>query len=138
MSEPMSLDPFVLVRALVSRLEKSINKRAGPLLLSEGFAKNANRAMSAALVATKLAQALRQRHFEALNIPSRTDLLALADRLQAIEDRLLGLQQTLEPLAGGSGKPAFAAPSRTRKPPPPVVEAAAAPPKRARKAKGAP
>lgn len=135
MSEPMSLDPFALMRDLVSQLEKGVNEYASPLLKSEGFAKSANKATSSALAAKKLVQDLTQRYLEALNIPSRTDLLALADRLQAIEDRLLGMQETLDRLAGGSGKPVLPAPSRTRKPPEPVIEVAAAAPKRARKAK---
>lgn len=135
MSEPLSTDPFVLMRDLLSQLEKGINAYASPLLKSDGFAKSANQAMSSAMVAKTLVQDPTQRTFEALNIPTRSDLSALADRLQAIEDRLIGMQQTLDGLAGRSGKPASPAPSRTRKPPQPVTEVAAAAPKRARRAK---
>jgi hypothetical protein len=137
MAEPTSLDPFALVRDLVSRLEKGINEFANPLMKSDGFAQGANKAMSAAMVAKKLAQELTQRYFEALNIPSRSDVIALGDRLQALEDRMITMQSTLDRLAGGAaGRPALAAPARTRKPPEPVAEVvAASAPKRTRKAK---
>ena len=136
MAEPTSLDPFALVRDLVSQIEKKVNEIANPLMKSDGFAQGANRAMSAAMVAKKLAQDLTQRYFEALNIPSRADVIALTDRLQALEDRMINMQSTLDRLAGGAGRPALPAPSRTRKPPAPVIEVAARPaPKRTRKSK---
>jgi len=135
MAEPTPLDPFALMRDLVSQLEKGVNEYANPLMESDGFAKGANQAMGAAMVAKKLAQELTQRYFEALNVPSRSDIIALGDRLQAIEDRMIGMQAALDRLAGGAALPARPAPSRTRRPPEPVIEVAAAPvPKRARKA----
>ena len=136
MAEPQSLDPFALVRGLVSQLEKRVNEVANPLMKSDGFAQSANRAMSAAIVARKLAQDLNQRGFELLNIPSRSDLIALGDRLQALEDRMIGMQAALDRLNGVGTRPALSAPARTRRPPAPVVEVVAAPaPKRTRKAK---
>jgi hypothetical protein len=127
MAEPTSLDPFALVRDLVSQLEKGVNEFANPLMKSEGFAKGANRAMSAAMTAKKLAQELSQRYFEALNIPSRRDILALIDRMQVLEDHMINMQSTLDRLAGGANRSALPAPARTRKPPAPVVEVAATP-----------
>ena len=137
MAEPTSLDPFSLVRGLVSQLEKGFNEFANPLMKSDGFSQGANKAMSTAMVAKKLAQELTQRYFEALNVPSRSDVIALGDRLQALEDRLITMQSTLDRLAGGAAsRPALASPARTRKPPEPVVEVVAAPArKRTRKAK---
>jgi hypothetical protein len=136
MAEPTLLDPFALMRDLVSQLEKGVNDLANPLMKTEGFAKGANNAMSAAMVATKLARELSQRYFEALNMPSRTDFLALADRLQSIEDRMINMQATLDELAGGGNRSALPAPARTRKPPAPIVDVAPAhAPKRPRKRK---
>ncbi|CAM5795746.1 hypothetical protein [Rhizobacter fulvus] len=120
MTEPVSLDPFALLRGLVSRLEKGINTRAHPLMQTDAFARNANRAMGAALLAKKLAKDLTQRYFEVLNVPSRTDVLALGDRVQALEDRLIEMQHTLDQIAGREAprRPALPAPTRTRKPRP--------------------
>ena len=127
MAGPKSLDPFSLVRDAVAQIEKLVNERAGPLMKSDGFASGANKLMSAALVAKKLAGDLTQRYFEALNVPSRSDLLALGDRLQALEDRMIGIQATLDQLAGTRAHSALPAPSRTRKPPAPVIDVVAAP-----------
>ena len=136
MAGPKSLDPFALVRGLVSQLEKGINERANPLLKSDRFASVANKALGAGMIAKKLAQGLNQSYFEALNVPSRSDILALGDRLQVIEDRMIGVQAALDRLAGGAARPTLPAPSRTRKPPQPVIDIAAVPaPRRTRKAK---
>jgi hypothetical protein len=129
MADAPTLDPFALIRGLVSRLEKGVNEYATPVMRSDGFAKGANRAMSAALLARKLARDLTQRYFEALNVPSRSDLLALNDRLQVLEDRMILIQSTLDRLAGEPvGIAALPAPARTRKPPAPtpVAEVSAA------------
>jgi len=134
MSEPRSLDPFALMRDLLSKFEQGANEYGTPLLKSQGFVMGANKAMSSMMVAKKQAQDLRQRGFEVLDVPSRTDVLALADRLQAIEDRLIGMQATLDRLAGGGGRPVGQAPSRMRQPPQPQpgMAAPAAAPKRTR------
>jgi hypothetical protein len=142
MTEPKLPDPFALVRDLLSQLEKGVNEYAGPVMKSAGFARGTNSAMAAAMTAKKLAQELSQRYFEALNIPSRSDFLALMDRMQVLEDRMINMQGTLDRLAGGANRPALPAPARTRKPPAPVVEAAATPvrapapaPRRARRSR---
>ena len=127
MPEPKSLDPFALFRDLVSKLEKGVNERAGPVLKSDEFASAANKLMSAAMVAKKLAQDLTQRYFEALNIPSRSDIVTLTDRLQVLEDRMIGIQATLDQMAGVKARAALPAPARTRKPPAAVIEMAASP-----------
>jgi hypothetical protein len=62
------------------------------------------------------------RWFSAMNLPTRTDVLSLANRLADIEDRLGGIEQGLSklaPKAASAPKPATAAarPARTRKPP---------------------
>ena len=126
-TEP-SLDPFALVRGLVAKIEKGINESANPLLKSGEFSRVANKVMSAATVAKKLAQDLTQRYFEALNVPSRTDIIALGDRLQALEDRMIVIQATLDQMGAPARRAALPAPSRTRKPPPSIDAVVMVPP----------
>ena len=126
-AEP-SLDPFALVRDLVAKIEKGINESANPLLKSGEFSRVANKVMSAAAVAKKLAQDLTQRYFEALNVPSRTDIVALGDRLQALEDRMIVIQATLDQMGAPARRAALPPPSRTRKPPPSIDAAVMVPP----------
>ena len=126
-AEP-SLDPFALVRGLVAKIEKGINESANPLLKSGEFSRVANKVMSAATVAKKLAQDLTQRYFEALNVPSRTDIVALGDRLQALEDRMIVIQATLDQMGAPARRTALPPPSRTRKPPPSIDAVVMVPP----------
>jgi len=134
-AEP-SLDPFALVRDLVAKLEKGINETANPVLKSSEFSRAANQVIGGAAIVKKLAQNLTQRYFEALNVPSRSDIVALADRLQALEDRMIGIQSTLDQIVAPARRTALAPPRRTRQPPAPITEAVATPkPARTRKPK---
>jgi hypothetical protein len=61
------------------------------------------------------------RYVTALNLPARTDVLALGDRLAAIEDRLAGIELRLARLGHPGGTGAETAidplrPPRTKKP----------------------
>lgn len=118
MAEPLSFDPFALWRELVSQMEKGANDFAATGMKSDEFASAMNQALSASVAGKALKQAMLGRCFEALNLPTRSDIEALSGRLQAVEDRLIGLQTTLDRLAGVQA-PALAGamPSRTRKPP---------------------
>ena len=146
MPEPSSLDPFALWRDLVSQMEKGVNELADPTMKSDEFAKVMNKVLSASVAGKTLKREMMNRYFGALNLPTRTDIDALNDRLQAIEDRIIGMSATLDRLAGvkpraGTGL-TVATPSRTRRPPAPDAApsapvVAAAPPVAARKSRKA-
>jgi Poly(R)-hydroxyalkanoic acid synthase subunit (PHA_synth_III_E) len=129
MAQPSSLDPFALWRDLVSQMEKGVNEVADPALKSDEFAKIANKVLSASVAGKALKQEMMNRYFGALNLPTRSDIDALSDRLHAIEDRIIAMSATLDRLAGVQPRgAAVTAPSRTRKPPPAVPDAAVAAP----------
>jgi hypothetical protein len=121
MAQPSSLDPFTLWRDLVSQMEKGANDLADPGMKSDEFAKVANKVLGATVAGKAIKREMLNRYFGTLNLPTRTDVEALADRLQAIEDRLIGMQTTLDRLAGATPRAdagtSVAAPARTRKPP---------------------
>ena len=141
MAELPSLDPFGFWRELVSQVEKGVNEFANQGMKSDGVVKGMNKALSTTLVTKKITKELMQRYFEALNLPTRPDIHALGERLQTIEDRLIGISATLDRLAGGkplgnAGLP-LPAPSRTKKPPvrePVAVAPAPVAPRKSRKA----
>jgi len=144
MPEPSSLDPFALWRDLVSQMEKGANEFADPGMKSDEFAQVMNKVLSASLAGKAMKREMLNRYFGSLNLPTRSDIEALGHRLQAIEDRMIGISATLDRLAGvkpraGAGL-SVAAPSRTRRPPPPVQDAtpaAVAAPAAARKSRKA-
>lgn len=141
MADFPSLDPFAIWRDLVSQVEKGVNDFADRGMKSDGVAKGMNKAMSATLIRKKITKELMQRYIEALNLPTRPDIQALGERLQVIEDRLIGMSVVLDRLAGGqpSGSAGLRspAPSRTRKPPAPEPVAVAPAPVAARKSRKA-
>lgn len=132
MSKPRSLfDPFDLLRGLGARLEKGLEEVANRGVKSDGFAQTVQKAMGASLTAKKITDELQNRLLAALNMPSRADILALGERLQMVEDRIIALASSLDRLAGErlpmrTVLP-LPAPPRTRKPPAqPAVAAAPA------------
>lgn len=133
MTQPRSLlDPFDLLRGLGARLEKGLEDVAGRSVKSDGFAQTMHKAMGASLSAKKLTNEIQNRLLAALNMPSRADILALGERLQMVEDRIIALAGTLDRLdrLGGDRLPLrtalpLPAPPRTRKPPAPPALAAA-------------
>ncbi len=138
MADPSALDPFALWRDMVSQMEKGANEFANQATKSDQFTEGMNKAMSASLVAKKMADDVSTRYLTALNLPSRADIEALGERLLAIEDRLIGMSAAIEQLAGTKvstrAVTPTAAPRRTRKPPVegPVAPAPVATRKKAR------
>ena len=122
------LDPFGIWRFVGTQLEKALVEAGNRGVRSDEFAKLMHKALGASLVTSNLAKSLLQRAQELLNVPTRTDIQALGDRLQTIEDRLIGISSSVEMVPGKASRPAAprpAPPPRTRKPP---AAAAAEPP----------
>lgn len=141
MAEPPSVfDPFGVLRELRSRLEGGLKQLADSSVRSEGIVAGMNRALNNSLWAEKQARELQLKVLAAMNLPSRTELLSLGEKVQAVEDRVIALSVQLSRLEGGAAPgravPSLPSPPRTRKPAPPAaVEVAAAPAKTRRRAK---
>ncbi len=121
------LDPFGIWRFVGTQLQNALVDAGNRGVGSDEFAKLSHKALGASLVVSNLVKPLMQRAQELLNVPSRTDIQALGNRLQAIEDRLFGIANSVD-MAPGKSRPAtqrLASPPRTRKPP---AAAAPAPP----------
>ena len=122
------LDPFGIWRFVGSQLEKALVEAGNRGVRSDEYAKLMHKALGASLVTSNLAKSLLQRAQHLLNVPTRTDIQALGDRLQTIEDRLIGIASSVDMAPGKASRPApprLASPPRTRKP---AAAAAAEPP----------
>lgn len=142
MAQPPSLlDPFELLRGLAAWLEKGLEQAADRGVRSNVFTRAMHKALGASLLAARLRKQLQDDLFAALNLPTRTDVLALGERLQSLEDRIMALSIQLDRL--GSSRPSaqvllpLPSPPRTRKPPaaPPVVDAVPVARRKSRKAR---
>jgi len=134
MAQPPPLwDPFGVWRHLASRLESRLDRLASRGVSSDRFARAMHTALRACLSTRSVTDSLQNRLLQALNLPSRADIQALADRLQVIEDGLAALSAQARRL--GTARESAAAPSlpaalpRTRKPPAPAPQAVSAGPR---------
>lgn len=117
---PPPLDPLAYWREWVSQMEKGVNQFANKSMTSDEFAQGMNKTLGATMAGRKVARDVQQRYLELLNLPSRADVRALTEKVQGLEDRLIGIAATLERLeraAGGPGTGGQPAPAvrRTRK-----------------------
>ena len=131
MTQPSLLDPLSFWRDLVTQVEKGVNEIVHEGMKSEDFRRVAGQVRDANAARRKLTEAVLKRYLEALELPSRSDVRALDERLQIIEDRLAGIAAAVDRLSGaGVGGPAGAGayPARTRKAPPATDGAATSAP----------
>lgn len=131
MADATPLDPLAMWREMLAQVEKGVNQLASQSVKSEKFAKAANQLSSANRARRKMTQALVSRYSEEFNLPTHSDIEAINERLQALEDRIVEIATTLKRLADALAPVASASgPARTRKPPelaPPAAAPVAAP-----------
>ena len=84
---------------------------------SEEFSRTMNKATTASTVMQQQLGELIGRYLMTLNLPSRSEMVNIGERLQAIETNLHRLSTQLEKLGGGSADSAAPGPPRTKRPP---------------------
>lgn len=113
-------DPLQMWREWVDQAERQWNQVLGEAMGSEQFGQLQGRMMEALMGLQTSMNEATQRYFAALNLPSRTDILALGERLLAIEDRLSDIDRSLAAAGRSSTKSAATSrpkPKRTKKAP---------------------
>ena len=113
-------DPFAMWREAVSKFESQANSSLNSAMGTEEFAQFMGKATGLSLGLQNAVNDLMGRYLSALNLPSRADITALGERLQAIEDTLARLADTQERSGSNSiGARSIDAPrpAKTKKPP---------------------
>lgn len=115
-------DPLAVWHQMLGNWETSVNKFANDAMGSEEFSGAMNKITSATSGAKQAFEQAMQRYLATMNLPSRQDLSAIGERLQAIEGQLYHLTQLVERLPAKDGvseaaPPQAQKPARTRKPP---------------------
>ena len=117
---PPGPDPFAMWREWVSQSERQWNTFLNETMASEAYGQSMGRFMEVYLAMQKSMTEALGRHLTSLNLPVRSDVLALGDRLAAIEDRLGKIEHRLDRLApdprGAGGAVDPMRPPRTKKP----------------------
>jgi hypothetical protein len=88
MTSSVNLDPFEMWRQVVTKLEGGMNSLANSGMSSEQFTRAAHQFSQ---VSTGLQQTFEKAldgYFKALNLPSRKDIVDLADTLQRLEEKI--------------------------------------------------
>src|SRR5262245_41756936 len=124
-STNMHLDPVRLWREWYQKSEKSWNDAVTQLLGDDRVAKSTGKYVQEALHAQRMFSEAMAKWLANLNFPSRSDVLALSDRIGKVEDSLAGLQVEIRKLRHALTKQAptterelhIVRPKRTKTPP---------------------
>lgn len=117
MSNPAFPDFGNLWRDLLRQWEDAGNSLGTDAMKSPEFSKFMNQATSSSAALQRVFADLSAKYLAALNLPTKSDITAIAERLQAIERRIEEIQLTMaehqsqEPRSSG-----FVKPTRNRQP----------------------
>ena len=122
-----SSDPVALWQNMIGEMEKGFNAFANQAMASPQFSKAVNQMGGATAGAQKQLGELMEKYLVAMNMPSRAQMIGMAERLQSIEGQLNEIRAMLQQMQrasginddGSSGAPR---PPRTKRPPSPGGE----------------
>ena len=117
-----SNDPVALWQMMIGEMEKGFNAFATRAMESPQFSKALNQVGGATAAGQKQLGELMEKYLLTMNMPSRAQMIGMAERLQAIEGQLSEIKAILHQMQGnaaGSGGVYAPAqrPPRTRRPP---------------------
>jgi hypothetical protein len=97
-TDTANLDPVRFWREWYQKSEKSWNDAMTQLLGDDQVAKSTGKYLQEALHAQRMFSEAMAKWLANLNFPSRSDVLALSDRVGKVEDALAGLQVEIRQL----------------------------------------
>jgi hypothetical protein len=121
-----SNDPVAIWQNMMGEMEKGFNAFATKAMESPEFSRVVNQVGGVSASAQKQLGEMMEKYLVSMNLPSRAQMIGMAERLQAIEGQLNEIKVLLQrqnnsPAPGG--EPASAPrPARTKKPPQPGGE----------------
>ena len=113
-------DPAEIWKTMVGEMEKGFNTFANRAMASPEFSKVVNQVGSVGAGAQKQLGDLMEKYLLAVNLPSRAQMVSMAERLQSIERQLNEIRALLHEVHHNAGAQVAAAaprPPRTRRPP---------------------
>jgi hypothetical protein len=118
-----SNDPVALWQTMIGEMEKGFNAFANQAMTSPEFSKAMNQAGGVTAGAQKQFSELMEKYLLSMNLPSRAQMIGMAERLQSIEGQLNEIKAMLSQMnaasSGTSGSAGMARPPRTKRPPVP-------------------
>ena len=120
-----SNDPVALWQSMIGEMEKGFNAFANQAMSSPEFSKAMNQAGGASAGAQKQFAEFMEKYLLSMNLPSRAQMIGMAERLQGIEGQLNEIRATLRQMNVSSDTSSYAGaprPPRTKRPPAPSGE----------------
>ncbi len=117
-----SNDPVALWQNMVGEMEKGFNAFANQAMASPQFSKVVNQVGGATAGAQKQLGDLMEKYLVSMNLPSRAQMVSMAERLQSIEGQLNEIKALLHQAHSNSvttegGHTGAPKPPRTKRPP---------------------
>ena len=118
-----SNDPIALWQHMIGEMEKGFNAFANQAMASPEFSKVVNQVGGVTAGAQKQLGDLMEKYLLSMNLPSRAQMVSMAERLASIEGQLNEIKALLHQVHGQSPAPdgtypAAPRPPRTKRPPP--------------------
>jgi SMC interacting uncharacterized protein involved in chromosome segregation len=117
-----SNDPVALWQHMIAEMEKGFNSLANQAMASPEFSKVVNQVGGVTAGAQKQLGELMEKYLLSMNLPSRAQMVSMAERLASIEGQLNEIKALLHQVhrqsaAPGGSYPAAPRPPRTKRPP---------------------
>jgi hypothetical protein len=117
-----SNDPAAIWQTMIGEMEKGFNAFANQAMASPEFSKVVNQVGGVTAGAQKQLGDLMEKYLVSMNLPSRAQMVSMAERLQSIEGQLNEIKAMLHQVAQNSGGHddgvgGAPRPPRTRRPP---------------------
>ncbi|WP_298111863.1 hypothetical protein [Bradyrhizobium sp.] len=117
-------DPIALWQKTISEIEKGLNAFANQAMGSPEFSKMMNQAGGITAGAQNQFRELMERYLLMANLPSRAQLIGIAERLQTIETQLNDMRALLQQVTNSTSAQRSPTnsprPPRTKRPPQPT------------------
>jgi hypothetical protein len=112
-------DPVVIWQTMIGEMEKGFNAFANKAMESPQFSKAMNQVGGVSAGAQKQLGEMMEKYLLTMNLPSRAQMVSMAERLQSIEGQLNEIKALLHQVHGSSVLSEGGAPKppRTKRPP---------------------
>ena len=114
-------DPAVIWQTMIGEMEKGFNSFAGKAMESPEFSKMMNQVGGVTAGAQKQLGELMEKYLVSMNLPSRAQMVGMAERIQTIESQLNEIKAMLHQIHHNSAAPeggyGTSRPPRTKRPP---------------------
>ena len=115
-------DPVAIWQTMIGEMEKGFNSFANQAMATPEFSKVVNQVGGATAGAQKQLGELMEKYLVSMNLPSRAQMVGMAERIQSIEGQLNEIKTMLQQMQRASGNipndyTGAPRPPRTKRPP---------------------